>query len=305
MTVLGLRGGATLVAVDLETVDADARTLEHGRLFRGHWSFRREDAYHEVLRLRSTLPLSAQVVQHIDEHLRHVLAEPEPVDQDWHEAPLRFATDRLDVLLRERTAVEHALADARDDARERDPRSGLYNDRFLARWTAGLGTGALPIGLALLRVFGITEVRNQYGLRAEIAAMQSVARTLQHRLTDVDRAIRLTGAASSAGSVAVSGLRPPPARRTRPSGACPASSSAIPWEILDRDAPLACATAAIPPSPSERASPARTNRCCRSSRCGNTTASLARNDSTTSARTATTTSWPTESQTEWLFLGEP
>lgn len=193
VTVLGLRGGATLVAVDLETVDADARTLEHGRLFRGHWSFRREDAYHEVLRLRSTLPLSAQVVQHIDEHLRHVLAEPEPVDQDWHEAPLRFATDRLDVLLRERTAVEHALADARDDARERDPRSGLYNDRFLARWTAGLGTGTLPIGLALLRVFGITEVRNQYGLRAEIAAMQSVARTLQHRLTDVDRAIRLTG----------------------------------------------------------------------------------------------------------------
>src|SRR3954454_52145 len=114
-----------------------------------------------------------------------------------------------------------------------------------------------------------------------------------------------SSAASSAGSVAVSGLRPPPSRRTRPSGACPVSSSATPWEILDRDAPLAWATAAIPPWPSARASPASTNRCCRSSRCGNTAANLARNDSTTSACTATTTSWPTESQTEWLFLGEP
>src|SRR4051794_20503073 len=114
-----------------------------------------------------------------------------------------------------------------------------------------------------------------------------------------------SSAASRAGSVAVSGLRPPPARRTRPSGACPASSSATPWEILDRDAPLAWATAAIPPWPSERASPARTNRCCRSSRCGNTAASFASNDFTTSACTATTTSWPTESQIEWLFIGEP
>src|SRR3954468_19273238 len=84
-----------------------------------------------------------------------------------------------------------------------------------------------------------------------------------------------------------------------------AAENPHPWEILDRDAPLAWATAAIPPWPSERASPASTNRCCRSSRCGNTTASFARNDSTTSARTATTTSWPTESQIEWLFLGEP
>jgi DICT domain-containing protein len=193
VTVLGPRGGATLIAVDLETVDAGARTLEEGRQFRGHWSFRREDAYREVLRLRSALSLPPQLVQHIDGHLRHVLSEPEPGDQDWREAPLRFATDRLDHVLRERTAVQHALADARDDARERDPRSGLYNGRFLARWTAGLGTGTLPIGLALLRVFGISEVRNQYGLRAEIAAMQSVAHTLQRRLTDVDRAVHLAG----------------------------------------------------------------------------------------------------------------
>ncbi len=188
VTVLGPRGGATLVALDLETVDAGARTLEEGRLFRGHWSFRREDAYHEVLRLRSTLSLPPHVVQHVDDHLRHVLAEPEPHDQEWREAALRFATQRLDQVLRQRTA----LATAQDDTRERDPRSGLYNDRFLTRWTAGLGTGTLPVGLALLRVFDIAEVRHRYGLRAELAVSQSVAAVLQQHLTDADRAVRLT-----------------------------------------------------------------------------------------------------------------
>ncbi len=188
VTVLGPRGGATLVALDLETLDAGARTLEEGRLFRGHWSFRREDAYHEVLRLRSALALPPHVVQHVDDHLRHVLAEPEPRDQEWREAPLRFATDRIDQVLRERTA----LATAQEDARERDPRSGLYNDRFLRRWTAGLAAGTLPVGLALLRVSGIADVRHRYGLRAELAVSQNLARILQQHLTDADRAVRLT-----------------------------------------------------------------------------------------------------------------
>jgi GGDEF domain-containing protein len=188
VTVLGPRGGATLVALDLETLDAGARTLEEGRLFRGHWSFRREHAYHEVLRLRSQLSLPPHVVQHVDDHLRHVLAEPEPHDQEWREAPLRFATDRIDQVLRERTA----LATAQEDARERDPRSGLYNDRFLKRWTAGLGAGTLPIGLAVLRVSGIADVRQRYGLRAELAVSQNVARILQQDLADTERAVRLT-----------------------------------------------------------------------------------------------------------------
>jgi DICT domain-containing protein len=44
VTVLGPRGGATLIAVDQETVDVTAQTLEEGRSFRGRWSFRREHA---------------------------------------------------------------------------------------------------------------------------------------------------------------------------------------------------------------------------------------------------------------------
>lgn len=191
VTVLGPRGGATLVATDLETVDGSARTLEDGRNFRGRWSFRRADAYREVLRLRSTLRLSAETVEEIDGVLRAVLAEPEPVHQDWWDVPLRFLADSMDRAVRGRAEATAALEAARDDSSERDPRTGLYTAAFLQRWTAGLGEGTLPIGLALLRVFGIAEVRAQHGLRAELAALQGVNRAVQEQLSDVDRVIRV------------------------------------------------------------------------------------------------------------------
>jgi len=70
-----------------------------------------------------------------------------------------------------------------------------------------------------------------------------------------------SSASTNAGSVAVTFLRPPPARRTRPNGDTPASSSATPCEIRDRDAPVALATAAMPPWPRDRASAAITSRC--------------------------------------------
>ena len=38
---------------------------------------------------------------------------------------------------------------------KRDPRTGLYTGAYLERWTRGLGAGTLPIGLVLLRVFGV------------------------------------------------------------------------------------------------------------------------------------------------------
>lgn len=70
VTVLGPRGGATLVALDQESIDPAARTLAEGRSFRGRWTFRRELAYREVLRLRSELVLPSGLLQEID----HVLA---------------------------------------------------------------------------------------------------------------------------------------------------------------------------------------------------------------------------------------
>lgn len=193
VTVLGPDGGATLVAVDQETVDASAHTLEEGRRFRGRWSFLRADAYREVLRLRAQLSLPAATVAAIDEVLHAVLATPEPDHQDRWSVPLHFLADRVDIAVRERAGAQSRLDSAvahTDEIGERDPRTGLHTTKFLSRWTAGLGEG-LPIGLVLLRVPGVEGLRARYGLRAELAALQGVTRIAQEMLTDVDRVVRL------------------------------------------------------------------------------------------------------------------
>lgn len=191
VTVLGPRGGATLVAVDQEEIAPDARTIEEGRRFRGHWSFHREDAYREVLRLRSELRLPRQTVDEIDHVLRSVLDVPEPASQDWWEVPLRFLTERMDDAERRHAAARSALDAATDDASVRDPLTGLYTGKFLERWTAGLGAGTLPIGLVLLRVFGVAQLRKQYGLRAELAALAGLTQSVQDLLSPTDKVVRI------------------------------------------------------------------------------------------------------------------
>jgi GGDEF domain-containing protein len=188
--VLGPRGGAALVAVDQETVAPGAATLEGGRQFLGQWSFRREDAYRQVLRLRSQLPLTSDAVAAIDRMLGAVVAVPEPGAQPWWDAPLRFMTDRMETADGARLRAEARLADALEEGVERDSRTGLHTVRFLERWTRGLGEGTLPIGLCLLRVPGVGGVRARHGLRAEIAALQGVAGSVQGMLRDVDRVVR-------------------------------------------------------------------------------------------------------------------
>ncbi|MFF0155812.1 DICT sensory domain-containing protein [Micromonospora sp. NPDC005203] len=53
--VLTPRFGAALVAHDRMEVEPTAATLEAGRLFDGGWSFRRDDALHEMVRSRGQL----------------------------------------------------------------------------------------------------------------------------------------------------------------------------------------------------------------------------------------------------------
>jgi DICT domain-containing protein/GGDEF domain-containing protein len=191
VTVLGPRGGATLVAVDQERIDPAAHTLEEGRSFRGRWSFHREHAYREVLRLRSALRLPPGLGFEIEQVLHQVIAEPEPHQQDRWEVPLRFLTDSVGHAVADGAATRHALEVALDDAGERDPRTGLYTEQFLARWTAGLGGGTLPIGLALLQVAGLAELHDQYGLRAEMAVLQGLIGCVGDLLGEGDRVVRV------------------------------------------------------------------------------------------------------------------
>jgi DICT domain-containing protein/GGDEF domain-containing protein len=191
VTVLGPRGGATLVAKDLQSVDPDAPTLEDGRRFRAGWSFRRADAYGEILRLRSRLRLSTDLVDEIDQVLHAVLGAPEPSHQEWWDVPMRFLAGRTAHAVRDRTQALGALAAADTDSTERDSRTGLYTEQFLRRWTAGLG-GSLPVGLALLRIGGLATLRSQFGLRAETDVLAGVTKCLQGLVGEGDRLVRLT-----------------------------------------------------------------------------------------------------------------
>lgn len=190
VTVLGPKGGATLVALDQEDIDPQASTLEAGRRFRGQWSFRRTDAYGEILRLRSQLQLPPATIAEIDAVLRTVLDEPEPMRQEWWDVPLRFLGDRMHRAVQGRAAAVSALEAARENDAELDPRTGLRTRAFLQRWTAGLG-GGLSIGMLLLRVTEVAGLRERYGLRAELAALQGIRTVLAAPLRDSDRVIRI------------------------------------------------------------------------------------------------------------------
>jgi GGDEF domain-containing protein len=191
VTVLGAPGGATLVTTDLETIDPVARSLEDGRTFRGTWSLRRQDAVEQVLRLRSALQLPVPVRDEVDRVLMAVRAVAEPAQEAWWSAPMRYLAGRVATLDREHMSATLELDAVREDGADRDPRTGLHTERFLERWTRGLGAGTLPIGLALVRVFGIAEVRSKYGLRAELAALRGVTGCVQDLLTPADRVVRL------------------------------------------------------------------------------------------------------------------
>lgn len=189
VTVLGPKGGATLVAIDQEEIDPAAHTLEDGRRFAGSWSFRRADAYGEVLRLRTQLRLPRSTQDRIDAVLRAALDEPEPMRQEWWEIPLLFLGDRIDKAVRARTAAVTALEATRDDNGDRD-RTGLHTPAFLQRWTAGLSGGTLPVGMVLLRVPGVAQLRERYGLRAELAALRGLHEAVTSLVHDADRVIR-------------------------------------------------------------------------------------------------------------------
>ncbi len=148
---------------------------------------RETDVYREIA-ARADVTLVG-LVEDLPPQLPHaVLATPEPPEQDRWNVPLRFLADRLDSGIRERAGLR--LDASVVDPDERDPRTGLLTGAFLERWTAGLG-GGLPVGLVLLRMPGVADLRAQYGLRAELAALQGVTRSAGGLLGPVDRLVRL------------------------------------------------------------------------------------------------------------------
>lgn len=192
VTVLSQRSGATLVAHDLEQVDGAARSLERGRLFSAWWSFRRSDAYAELMRLRTTLGARMTSEQNggLDEVLGRVVPIPGTETDTGHDAATTLLLTRLSEERRRADHIANELDDVSPGA-ERDPHSGLPTRAFLERWTARSTGGTLPVGMVLLRVHELATIRHRFGFRAELAIMQSIARILRQRTGPADRAVRV------------------------------------------------------------------------------------------------------------------
>ncbi|MBN9107658.1 MAG: sensor protein [Pseudonocardia sp.] len=193
VTVLSPGSGATLVATDLETVSADATTLESGRQFRGGWSFLREDAYAQAMRLRHALGprLHPTTADGLDDVLRTVTTTPVREEERPADAALHHLAQRLSGRLADVASLRVRLDAAPGGSGVRDPRSGLPAAAYLDGWLRGAGSGTLPLGLLLVRVHEIAAVRAEFGVRAELAALQLVGERLRSRLSGPDRAVSL------------------------------------------------------------------------------------------------------------------
>lgn len=192
VTVLSPRSGACLVATDTETVFEDARTLEAGRRFQGAWSFQREDAYREALRLRRHMDARGytSLGRRMDEVLRAVVSASDDRSEPRTEASLRFVAREMDRAFSNAARLHNQL-DAHTETMERDRHTGVGNRGFLRRWTAGSASGTLPVGVLGLRLEEAIGLRNQYGRRAELAALQTMGEQLRYSLGKVDKAVRL------------------------------------------------------------------------------------------------------------------
>ncbi|MGC1211725.1 MAG: DICT sensory domain-containing protein, partial [Micromonospora sp.] len=123
------RFGATLVAYDRREV-TPAATLEAGRLFDGHWGFRRDEALHEVMRLRQAVAdrLPAAARSALDDVVARVRDLPAAPGESRAEAAIRMMADRGERAYR---AVARRA--------EPDGPAGLVDEPALRRWTGEEG----------------------------------------------------------------------------------------------------------------------------------------------------------------------
>ncbi|RKN40708.1 histidine kinase [Micromonospora endolithica] len=184
------RFGAALVAYDRAEVDPDAPTLESGRLFDGGWTFRRDAALHEALRLRdrltARLPESARAV--LDEVLGRVRELPATPGEARGEAAIRLLVDRTERARRAGHAPQPPVAG--------DGSATLLDEPGLRRWTGLDGvtaSGTLPLAVVGIRVDEPPGTPERFGRRSAAREAQAVLAALTAPLRPVDRAARLTG----------------------------------------------------------------------------------------------------------------
>jgi hypothetical protein len=197
VAVLTPRFGAVLVAHDREEVDAGAETLEAGRLFDGGWVFRRDDALHEVIRLRAALadrlPASARAaIDDVVERVRHLPATP---GEGRAAAAVRLLAERAD---RDRARIRQLRRQAAQAESQAQPegrhQAVLTDEAGVRRWSGADGvtaSGTLPVALLGIRPAPVQALPEQTGRRTMALRNEGLITALSGLLRPVDRITRL------------------------------------------------------------------------------------------------------------------
>ncbi len=161
VVVLTPRFGAVLVAYDQETVDATAETLEAGRLFDGRWSVRRDDALHELLRLRRALAdrLPAATAAALDDVVTRV-----------REMPATSGESRADAMFHHMVVRGGRGATSRPVTEPRFATGEEVRD-----WSGGVtASGVLPVAMLGVRVPAAHRLPAQAGRRTAAVRDESM-----------------------------------------------------------------------------------------------------------------------------------
>ncbi len=191
VVVLTPRWGSVLVAHDREEVEAGAATMESGRIFSARWSYRRDDALHEALRLRRVLadrlPVAAGTgMDRVIERLREIPPAPGEARGD---AALRLLVNNAE--------RDHALLRAARLHPETGSHSpavaALESDESLRRWSGTSGvtaSGVLPVAMFAVRVEHQGNTVQPVG-RTHARRDEAVIAVLSAHLLPADRLTRI------------------------------------------------------------------------------------------------------------------
>jgi DICT domain-containing protein len=192
VAVLTPRFGAVLVAHDREEIAPHAATMESGRLFDGWSRFRRDDALHEVLRLRTELAdrLPAAALSAIDDVLQRVRHFPATPGEVRADAAARFFVEQNERHRAQTNSLRKELETARADPAE----SGLSSDQDVHRWSGAGGvtaSGVLPVAVLGVRVIPLQSATDHRDRRIEAREAEQVIGVLTALLRREDRATRV------------------------------------------------------------------------------------------------------------------
>nr|WP_239164363.1 DICT sensory domain-containing protein [Actinoplanes palleronii] len=194
VVVLTPRFGAVLVAHDLEEFEAGAATLESGRVFEGRSCFRRDEALHEVLRLRQQLgdrlsPVARSAVDAVVDRVRELPATP---GESRADAALRVLGDQVERDHRRLRTTGTRAGAVTSSAAAGD--TDIAGEPGVRRWAGATGvtaSGVLPVAVLAVRLTSPSGGPDAQLGRTALRQQQAAIDLLLARLRPGDRASKV------------------------------------------------------------------------------------------------------------------